>query len=172
MWEGHRFETYQCKMSLVCVEAFVYLWHVHTERRQRQRNRCRWMALMESNMSVHMGSDSNGNINPLIVLWTFFPLPLPPLSVNTPLRSVRTWQQRCVFFCRHVWTVPLVTMQPISDGIKNYADIIKNLCRCRQVRKDPYENLCFVQKQHCYEFAKLRLKNSDGSALDYFDLHY
>ena len=41
------------------------------------------------------------------------------------------------FFCRHVWTVTLVTMQPISDDIEKYADNIKTLCRCRQVRTDP-----------------------------------
>ena len=35
-----------------------------------------------------------------------------------------------IFFCRHVWTVILVTMQPISNDIKSP-------CRCRQVQKDP-----------------------------------
>ena len=32
-------------------------------------------------------------------------------------RSVCTWWQWCVFFCRRVWTVALVTMQTISGGI-------------------------------------------------------
>ena len=45
------------------------------------------------------------------------------------------------FFCRHVWTVTLVTMQPISDDIKIYADNTTNPCRCRQVQTDPKEKL-------------------------------
>ena len=40
------------------------------------------------------------------------------------------------FFCRHVQTVTLVTMQPISD---NMLTKVKNLCRCRQVRTSPYQ---------------------------------
>ena len=41
------------------------------------------------------------------------------------------------FFCRHVRTVTSVTMQLISDDIKNYAHEIKILCHCYQVRTDP-----------------------------------
>ena len=37
------------------------------------------------------------------------------------------------FSCRHVWTVPLVTSQPISEGIKISFDNLKILRRCRQV---------------------------------------
>ena len=49
-----------------------------------------------------------------------------------------------VFFrCFHVRTVTLVTMQPISDDINNYAENIKNLYHCRQVRTDPKQgNRC------------------------------
>ena len=39
----------------------------------------------------------------------------------------------CFFFFGHVRTVTLVTMQPIFDDIKKYADNIKILCHCHQV---------------------------------------
>ena len=44
-------------------------------------------------------------------------------------RSYRfsTRRQRCFFSCRHVRAVTLVTMQPISDDIKDYGDNIKSL---------------------------------------------
>ena len=50
----------------------------------------------------------------------------------------------------HGRTITLLTMQPISDDIKNYADNIKNVCRCCQVRTDPIicnTFLCYRYKQ-------------------------
>ena len=45
------------------------------------------------------------------------------------------------FFCRHVWTVIiLVTMQPISDDIKIYADNMKSPFWYRQVQTAPRKN--------------------------------
>ena len=44
------------------------------------------------------------------------------------VRSHLTWF--LVTFCRHVWIVTLVTMQPISYNIKILSDNMKNLCRC------------------------------------------
>ena len=58
------------------------------------------------------------------------------------------------FFRRHVWTVILVTMQPITDDIKSQ-------CHCRQVRTAPYWcwNRCRSQvfqdssKEKYFEFS-------------------
>ena len=38
------------------------------------------------------------------------------------------------FFCRHVQTVALVTMQPIFDDIKIMLTALKSVCHCRLVR--------------------------------------
>ena len=46
------------------------------------------------------------------------------------LGPVRTWRQRCVFLCRHVRTVTLVTMQPISDDMVTTSKICVGVAKC------------------------------------------
>ena len=50
------------------------------------------------------------------VFWQWTTL-LLKTEENVQLGPVRTWRQRCVFFCCHVRTVTLMTMQPISDDM-------------------------------------------------------
>ena len=56
-----------------------------------------------------------------------------------------------VFFCRYVQGFILVTIQPISDNIKKFADNIKNLCHFRQVQRNPMDKF-----YHCSPYAELR----------------
>ena len=60
-------------------------------------------------------------------------------KVSTYTKGSSALDNNDVFFSDtdHVRTVTLVAMQPTSDDIKSYAENIKNLCRCHQVRADP-----------------------------------
>ena len=53
----------------------------------------------------------------------------------TDLGPVRTWRQRCVFLCRHVRTVTLMTMQPISDDMVRTSKICVVIVKCERALK-------------------------------------
>ena len=49
---------------------------------------------------------------------------------NHYIRPVHTWRQQCVFFRRHVRTVTLMTMQPISDDMVTTSKICVIVAKC------------------------------------------
>ena len=61
----------------------------------------------------------------------------------------------CLFYCRHVRTVTLVTMQTISDDLGSYAYDIKCPCHCHEVQTYPYRGVLVSVNFGCFSLHRL-----------------